>query len=408
MCGIVGMISKNQNGFFKNEVDGFHQLLWADQLRGTNGTGVFFDTGKEKTMVHIIKDALPASQFLYDKEYDKIDTTLIKSSRFIIGHNRAATKGSVTKANTHPFRERNITLVHNGTLLTHKELGDKEVDSHAIAESMSKIGYKETIKKIDGAFALVWFDTKEGTLNLCRNSQRPLSIVETKDCYIISSEATLGEWIADRNNMKWVATHDVTPLTLYRFNINNTNVWEEEKVEAYKWTGGRSKDYNKSFSFWGDKHHTQYNNTKNYTIGEKVRFCLGYVRSEDPFGTYIEGDLVTFQKIKKQYIGKHSYEDKFRIKYYTEDKTELIHWPHEEDVVGTIKRVTWLAGVPSYIVTDIHEYVEEEPKTALTVVHNPVQERICDDCNKVITGDVHKQGGFVLCEECNILYAYGN
>jgi len=41
MCGIIGLLAKNQSGFFSKDADIFSQLLYADAVRGWDATGVF-------------------------------------------------------------------------------------------------------------------------------------------------------------------------------------------------------------------------------------------------------------------------------------------------------------------------------------------------------------------------------
>lgn len=198
MCGIVGILSKRKNGIFHSDMDLFSELLFANQLRGAHGTGIFYDV--KSTRVDAFKGHMPSSAFLRCEEVKPIFNDIVQKSSFVIGHNRHATKGKINFENTHPFIEGPVTLIHNGTLPYHKDLKDVEVDSHAICHSMSDIGYIETLKKIDGAFALVWFDQRDGKLRFIRNSDRPLYILESSMLFIISSEAKMADWIMTRKS----------------------------------------------------------------------------------------------------------------------------------------------------------------------------------------------------------------
>lgn len=228
MCGIVGLISKDTRGFFQADLKIFKEMLWADQLRGTDGTGLFYvdSTGK----VEIEKDAVAAQAFLWTN-MDKVEPKIIQKGRIIIGHNRAATKGNKIKVNTHPFNEDKVTLVHNGTLYTHKHLADVEVDSHAICHSMAKQGYARTLKELWGAFALVWFNEQNNRLYLSRNKERPLNIVETKDLFVISSEPGLASWILERNNEKVMKITELQPGKIYSFNLDDLSSFKEKEVK---------------------------------------------------------------------------------------------------------------------------------------------------------------------------------
>src|SRR5688500_5153933 len=195
MCGIVGVISKRKNGLFHSDIDIFTDLLFADQLRGAHGTGMFYDVDG---VGHAFKGPMPSSSFLRSEKIGPVFNTVVQKSNFLIGHNRHATKGGVSFDSTHPFIEGETVLIHNGTLPSHKHIKDVEVDSHAICHSINEIGHIETLKKIDGAFALVWFDGNTKKLHFIRNTERPLHIVETDDLIVMSSEAGLVEWILKR------------------------------------------------------------------------------------------------------------------------------------------------------------------------------------------------------------------
>ncbi len=227
MCGLVSIVSKQKNGFFNSDVKVFTEMLFADQLRGAHGTGIIYDQGNK---IKTLKASVASSDFVNDIAYDKAESEIFQHARFVVGHNRAATIGNLTHQNTHPFRCGHITLVHNGTLTSHKELADTESDSMAICHSIAKIGFKETVKKIKGAFALIWYDEKQKTLNFTRNYQRPLYIVETKDLFCFVSEPKLAEWILDRNGQKVTKVTNTDVHTLYQFEAGD---WTEYETEKY-------------------------------------------------------------------------------------------------------------------------------------------------------------------------------
>ena len=158
-------------------------------------------------------------------------TEATKISTFLIGHNRAATKGNKVWKDTHPFREGPITLVHNGTLSSHKDIADVDVDSHAICVGIAERGYEETLKTIDGAFALVWYNSDEEKLYLVRNNLRPLFLVETQGYYILCSENALGVWIAERNNTKVLGVIEVEAGQLHVFDKKDMKTFTKEKVD---------------------------------------------------------------------------------------------------------------------------------------------------------------------------------
>jgi len=212
MCGIVGVIGS----YFKKEEEVFRDLLIIDSLRGEDSTGVIGINHQSKPSV--FKKAVNAIDFLGFKKAD----SLINASRILIGHNRFATKGKVNETNAHPFQYGDFTGVHNGTLRNQSLLPDSksfEVDSENIFYSFSKIGVDETIKKLDGAFTLVWFNEKEKTVSFVRNNERPLFYCYTEDQRSIyfASEAWMLAGILNRRGVKHDPIISVKEGHIYTF-----------------------------------------------------------------------------------------------------------------------------------------------------------------------------------------------
>ena len=141
----------------------------------------------------------------------------------VVGHNRSATKGAVSSTNAHPFSEGKIVLVHNGTLHNQKDFNkDVEVDSHAITHALNERPAKEVLKEIDGAFAFVWYDREQGKLFIARNSERPLSFIETASQVVFASEGSMLDWLMNRKYVKAPAaeTFPVGELISYDLNGN--------------------------------------------------------------------------------------------------------------------------------------------------------------------------------------------
>lgn len=201
----------------KEMVEIFKQMLYADALRGWDSTGIACIKGNND--VKVIKDACSAGPFLFRNQ----DHTWAFQNRAFIGHNRWATKGATTAENAHPFTEGHITLAHNGTLRYHRHLKNVDVDSHAICHSMAEVGHTITLSKLDGAFALIWYNDQTKEIYATRNNERPLAIVETDQLYIIVSEKELAHWICARNNVKVTRTTICDPFALYTFKESKAN-----------------------------------------------------------------------------------------------------------------------------------------------------------------------------------------
>jgi len=128
----------------------------------------------------------------------------------LIAHNRAATMGQRHNWNAHPFQFDHITLTHNGhvsnamTLLPAGKKINHDVDSAHVAAAMAALGEKETLEACTGGFAFVWHNSKDGTLNIARNSGRPLKLA------YVAGENTLW-WMSERLMLRSILErHQIT------------------------------------------------------------------------------------------------------------------------------------------------------------------------------------------------------
>lgn len=180
MCGLVGIAGNLE---FKDEAI-LKKLLLADFIRGSDSTGLA--AIRRTNGVQIVKMASHPIDLFDTKRYGTVATAA--SSCALIGHNRAATKGAVNAVNAHPFEYDHITGVHNGTLeglawYDLKKMIDVEtdVDSQAVFASFAKNGIQETVDVLNGAWAFVWWDRSDKTLNFLRNDKRPFWYGVTED-----------------------------------------------------------------------------------------------------------------------------------------------------------------------------------------------------------------------------------
>ena len=224
MCGLVSVINKNSNGLTKDQVDSFDLMLFLDQLRGKDSTGTF--VVEKNGAMSLAKEASHATDFRTRKEYKDLCTLAFQRGSAMVGHNRAATKGSIIDVNAHPFVvDDNITLVHNGTLWgNHKDLADTEVDSHAIAHVIHENdgNLEKALQSINGAMALIWHDFKNQTLNFIRNSQRPLYCVETYNSWMWASEEGFLDFVLKRFKISTTSAITLLPEgVLSKFSLDN-------------------------------------------------------------------------------------------------------------------------------------------------------------------------------------------
>ncbi len=203
MCGLIG----TAGDVSLRKIEIFKQLLYVDVFRGKHATGIMraeMNTAGTTWYEHD-KMAFPADMYALTPQYSHITRTDVDLT-VLAGHNRHATKGAAgAHQNAHPFSHGHITLMHNGSLTTHYSLtkGTFTVDSEAICKSFEENDPMDIIPKLRGAFALVWLDEKENTLNFVRNSERPLSIAFDKDGDTItwSSEEWMLKGLLERDTL---------------------------------------------------------------------------------------------------------------------------------------------------------------------------------------------------------------
>lgn len=237
MCGLIGFISNKNYGFYKKHEDTFSQLLFVDQLRGEDSTGVVYveDTGD----FGILKEASPAAWVGDTIIQDDMLKRSLQRGKALLGHNRKATIGKVTDDTAHPFViDNTFTIQHNGTLTNHKSLADTTVDSEAFGihlkahlnDGFDKEKFEEAMGKVYGAYAVVCYNQENHTVYIMRNDQRPLSYAETPDGIYYASEWAMLAWILGRNGYD-VSKCNLTSLkahTLLTIPLETCKISEEE------------------------------------------------------------------------------------------------------------------------------------------------------------------------------------
>lgn len=194
MCGLVGISSNN---LVHKDKQFFSNLLYIDQLRGEHSTGVL--GVNKKGVPSVYKRALKAADFLQLKGHSAV---CLHADHLLMGHNRYATVGAKDDNNAHPFTHGAITLAHNGTLKNKYAVNsDKrtfDTDSETIAYALSCENYLEVLERLEGAYALTWFDEEDGTINFARNSERELYLGFVGNDLV---------WASEREMLQLVAGH---------------------------------------------------------------------------------------------------------------------------------------------------------------------------------------------------------
>lgn len=275
MCGIIGVASTEGS---KNRIDRINFMkigLDIDSWRGWESTGMALIPEASKEAPIVYKRALNGRDFIQLRKVEKYLDDMDKYS-VVIGHNRAATvgRGNIIDHNAHPFQYGNITLVHNGHIRNTHELPGAQsgsqclVDSAHVAYSMDANGELETLSLVDGGFVFVWWNSETNTLNIARNTERPLYMAfaakentfywasELTELLHLLKEVDIDEdvgilfpkaWIWYQFNIKNLREYTKTPFakrqgrhhsqkTIYPVGVPGLEEWSSEELEEMERT----------------------------------------------------------------------------------------------------------------------------------------------------------------------------
>lgn len=179
MCGLMAVVTEKKNGFDRKAIDVMMGVLFMTQLRGMDSTGVLGISNTNETCFY--KELGTPDKLMLGKDWPAFHGEMFADGKAMVGHCRAATKGTVNIDNAHPFEiiredKTTVTLAHNGTLYPHqtlKGLEDYDVDSHWLAAMVAEHGAEEALGRINGPIATIWYDSRDKTLNWYRNNERP-------------------------------------------------------------------------------------------------------------------------------------------------------------------------------------------------------------------------------------------
>jgi predicted glutamine amidotransferase len=227
MCGLVGVagwMSAKEEKVFSN-------LLILDTLRGDHSTGMASVLSNGE--VQVAKELGNPWNLFSSKDYKD---TMKYLSRVLIGHNRFATVGGISKETAHPFQFEHITGVHNGTLRNRHKLLDSHkfrVDSENLYHHIEQKGLNDLMENLDGAYALVWWDKRTNELNFLRNKERPMWVAFSQDLKTMfwASEPWMITAACDRNGVKIHNPVETGIDSYYRYHIDNLGVISKPKVK---------------------------------------------------------------------------------------------------------------------------------------------------------------------------------
>jgi len=195
MCGIFGCILQ------RNEAASIiHSGLKMLEYRGYDSVGI---ATIENGQLTIKKDSGKIDEVHEMHDLDDLP------GRLGIGHTRWATHGAPYQVNAHPHVDckNEIAVVHNGIIENFAELKteleefghkflsktDTEIIAHLIEENVEK-GFtfvdsvRETVKRLDGSYAIAVIYTKEPDKIICARKESPLVLGIAEDGLYVASD----------------------------------------------------------------------------------------------------------------------------------------------------------------------------------------------------------------------------
>lgn len=242
MCGLAGIAG---NFLTNSDIEAFEDLLLVTSLRGIHSTGVGIVrkewAKKQEDDDYVCKTwrlDSNAWDFLSCDNYRKDIRSNAGSNKAFFGHCRHATKGEISLKNAHPFIVKNIIGMHNGTIEGTFDYRDEyDTDSEALFRNIAEKGLKEALEHIEAsathtAYAIVYFDTDNNTLNFIRNDQRPLVCAYTTSMEKIlwASEEPFLDLTEDRNPIILQKPWFLAPRCLLSLNVDNVNIIKSRTV----------------------------------------------------------------------------------------------------------------------------------------------------------------------------------
>ena len=254
MCGLSGCAG---NIGYREE-KAFKSLLVFSTVRGDDATGVGAVTRNkigDFRRMSLAKELGPFP-FLFDTHRFEELFRGVNDKSVYMGHNRSKTVGENTRRNAHPFMFEDIMGTHNGTIdfqnKNRMEKGSEfRTDSEAIFYNVQCKGIEDTIGKIEDteAYALVWYDRRDHTINFIRNDKRPLIYVLVNDGttlfwaseYELLAAALLRDGYKIPDKFQWLS-----PDTWLKFEIPDNNNQKFAPPVKKHLSGMKPKSYNYS------------------------------------------------------------------------------------------------------------------------------------------------------------------
>jgi len=215
MCGIVGILGQHEVS------PAILSALKRLEYRGYDSAGI-------ATVNKGVLDRRRAVGKLVNLSDELVHNPL--PGRVGIGHTRWATHGAPTVANAHPHRAGRVAVVHNGIIENFRALREEltaagaefqsQTDTETIVQLTSRLlddgrdpvqAARETLARLDGAFAVAFVFDGEDDLIICARRGSPLCIGHGTGEMFLGSDAIALSEMTDR--ITYLEEGDMAVLT---------------------------------------------------------------------------------------------------------------------------------------------------------------------------------------------------
>ncbi|UCC59167.1 MAG: glutamine--fructose-6-phosphate transaminase (isomerizing) [Candidatus Bathyarchaeum sp.] len=231
MCGIFGCILRTGEA-----ASTIHEGLKKLEYRGYDSVGIATIQGRQ---LFLKKDRGKIDEV---HEIHNLDAL---PGQLGIGHTRWATHGAAYQENAHPHTDckNQVAVVHNGIIENFvelkaelEELGhtfrsktDTEVIPHLIEEKLKEglslvEAVRETVKRLDGSYAIAVISVKEPDKLVCARKESPLVLGVAEDSLYIASD--IPAFLPKTNKSAIIQDGEIAVLSDEGYEIRKTLDWK--------------------------------------------------------------------------------------------------------------------------------------------------------------------------------------
>jgi len=242
MCGIFGCILKTGQA-----APVIHEGLKKLEYRGYDSVGIAtIDDGN----ISLKKDSGKIDEV---HQWHNLDDM---PGRLGVGHTRWATHGAPYQENAHPHTDckNQIAVVHNGIIENFAELKselvekghifksktDTEVIAHLVEEKLKKLSsfveaVRETVKMLEGSYALAIISVAEPNKIVCARKESPLVVGVADDSLYVASDVPA--FLSKTNKSLVIENGEIVVLSDNGYQIHKIGDWQSviRKPELIEW-----------------------------------------------------------------------------------------------------------------------------------------------------------------------------